>query len=156
MLNPVRLFAGSFGGPTLWENPDFISPNEVRASERGRQGGKYSGRLVAQHQQVGGILELTLAKRTLLELIGPLWCPISSVCAAMRMPSHRTRFETHSRDFDASYFESLSMHRAESPIPISVQWMFVYRRFFTVCRYRTVLLVTCSCADRVADAEQVS
>ena len=47
----VRIFAGSFGGPTLWENPEFVSPNEVRAAERGRQGGKYAGRLIKQSKQ---------------------------------------------------------------------------------------------------------
>jgi ribosome biogenesis protein BRX1 len=52
VLNPIRLFAGSFGGPTLWENPEFVSPNDIRAAERGRKGGKYAGRLAAQHEQV--------------------------------------------------------------------------------------------------------
>ena len=26
----MRMFQGSFGGPTLYINPDFISPNEAR------------------------------------------------------------------------------------------------------------------------------
>ena len=30
VLNPIRIFDGSFGGPTLYQNPHFISPNEVR------------------------------------------------------------------------------------------------------------------------------
>jgi len=30
VLNPIRIFEGSFGGVTLWENPNYISPNEVR------------------------------------------------------------------------------------------------------------------------------
>lgn len=29
-LEPIKIFAGSFGGPTLYENPHFIHPNEVR------------------------------------------------------------------------------------------------------------------------------
>ena len=52
VLNPVRIFGGSFGGPTLWENPQYVSPNDIRAAERGRQGGKYAGRLVAQTKRV--------------------------------------------------------------------------------------------------------
>lgn len=30
-LEPIKIFAGSFGGPTLYENPNFVHPNEVRA-----------------------------------------------------------------------------------------------------------------------------
>ncbi|KAJ6950234.1 hypothetical protein NC651_004028 [Populus alba x Populus x berolinensis] len=29
-LNPIKIFGGSFGGPTLYENPFFVSPNQVR------------------------------------------------------------------------------------------------------------------------------
>jgi len=28
-LCPIRVFEGTFGGPTLYENPDYISPNVV-------------------------------------------------------------------------------------------------------------------------------
>lgn len=28
-LNPIKIFAGSFGGPTLYENPFYVSPNQV-------------------------------------------------------------------------------------------------------------------------------
>ena len=30
VLNLIRVFEGSFGGPTLYENPRYQSPNEVR------------------------------------------------------------------------------------------------------------------------------
>jgi len=30
VLHPIRIFAGSFGGPTLYYNGDYISPNEMR------------------------------------------------------------------------------------------------------------------------------
>lgn len=29
VLNPIKIFKGSFGGPTLFQNPKYISPNEV-------------------------------------------------------------------------------------------------------------------------------
>ncbi len=29
VLNLVRIFEGSFGGATLYENPNYVSPNEV-------------------------------------------------------------------------------------------------------------------------------
>lgn len=30
VLNPIRVFEGSLGGPTLWKNPTFVPPNVVR------------------------------------------------------------------------------------------------------------------------------
>ncbi|CAH9083978.1 unnamed protein product [Cuscuta europaea] len=32
-LNPIKIFGGSFGGPALYENPFYVSPNQM---ERGR------------------------------------------------------------------------------------------------------------------------
>lgn len=29
-LQPIKMFAGSFGGPVIYENPDYVSPNLVR------------------------------------------------------------------------------------------------------------------------------
>ena len=29
-LNPIKIFGGSFGGPVLFDNPHFVSPNRVR------------------------------------------------------------------------------------------------------------------------------
>ena len=28
-LNPIKIFGGSFGGPVLYENPGYVSPNKV-------------------------------------------------------------------------------------------------------------------------------
>lgn len=37
-LMPIRIFAGSFGGPVLYENPAYVSPNQARAcSSRAQQ-----------------------------------------------------------------------------------------------------------------------
>jgi ribosome biogenesis protein BRX1 len=44
VLNPIRIFRGSFGGQTLYKNPDFVSPNEVRAVERRNKGSAYVDR----------------------------------------------------------------------------------------------------------------
>lgn len=33
VLNPIRIFRGSFGGQTLYQNAQFVSPNAVRALE---------------------------------------------------------------------------------------------------------------------------
>jgi hypothetical protein len=29
VLNPIRIFEGSFGGSTLYQNPHYVSPNDV-------------------------------------------------------------------------------------------------------------------------------
>jgi len=29
VLQVIRIFEGTFGGPTLYENADYVSPNEV-------------------------------------------------------------------------------------------------------------------------------
>ncbi|KAJ1800360.1 Ribosome biogenesis protein brx1 [Coemansia sp. RSA 2399] len=44
VLNTMRIFEGSFGGPTLYENPKFISPNAIRAAVRSRHSAKYADR----------------------------------------------------------------------------------------------------------------
>ncbi len=48
VLNPIRIFRGSFGGQTLFQNPDFISPNEIRAIEKKRKGRSYELRKESQ------------------------------------------------------------------------------------------------------------
>eukprot|EP01086_Lenisia_limosa_P013068 TRINITY_DN41867_c0_g1_i1.p1 TRINITY_DN41867_c0_g1~~TRINITY_DN41867_c0_g1_i1.p1 ORF type:complete len:288 (+),score=71.41 TRINITY_DN41867_c0_g1_i1:17-880(+) len=45
VLNPLRVFEGSFGGRTLYENDSYISPNEVRAAIRRRRGKKVTNRM---------------------------------------------------------------------------------------------------------------
>lgn len=37
-LNPIKLFAGSFGGATLYENPTYVSPNEIRSAVKASWG----------------------------------------------------------------------------------------------------------------------
>jgi ribosome biogenesis protein BRX1 len=41
VLTPIRIFEGSFGGPTLFSNPEFVSPAAVRASIKREAGQKY-------------------------------------------------------------------------------------------------------------------
>lgn len=31
VMTPIRIFGGSFGGQTLYQNADFVSPNELRS-----------------------------------------------------------------------------------------------------------------------------
>ncbi|KAK4314937.1 hypothetical protein Pmani_013806 [Petrolisthes manimaculis] len=41
VLDPVKIFEGSFGGATLWDNPNYISPNTHRQTIRKALGLKY-------------------------------------------------------------------------------------------------------------------
>lgn len=43
-LCPIRVFAGSFGGPTLFENTSYVSPNEYRREVRQQAAQKYRQR----------------------------------------------------------------------------------------------------------------
>ncbi|GAB4825213.1 Ribosome bioproteinsis protein BRX1 2 [Ancistrocladus abbreviatus] len=47
-LNPIKIFGGSFGGPTLYENPYYISPNQIRALEKKQKAGKYVKKVKAK------------------------------------------------------------------------------------------------------------
>jgi len=44
VLNPIRIFRGSFGGQTLYQNSDYVSPNEIRALEKKGKGNAYQHR----------------------------------------------------------------------------------------------------------------
>ncbi|RKP13182.1 Brix domain-containing protein [Piptocephalis cylindrospora] len=41
VLQPIRIFAGSFRGSVLWENPDYIAPNQIRAAALAGKASKY-------------------------------------------------------------------------------------------------------------------
>ncbi|TYI85030.1 hypothetical protein E1A91_D05G409300v1 [Gossypium mustelinum] len=47
-LNPIKIFAGSFGGPTLYENPFYVSPNQIRALEKKQKAGQYTKKVKAK------------------------------------------------------------------------------------------------------------
>eukprot|EP00898_Chlorokybus_atmophyticus_P006158 jgi/Chlat1/6543/Chrsp45S06017 len=50
-LNPIKVFAGSFGGPTLYENPNYVSPNLTRAMEKRANASKYTKRVKAKQRR---------------------------------------------------------------------------------------------------------
>ena len=47
-LTPIIIQEGSFGGPIIYENREFVSPNHLRADTRKRKTSKYNTR-VLQH-----------------------------------------------------------------------------------------------------------
>jgi ribosome biogenesis protein BRX1 len=44
VLTPVVILEGSFGGPVIFENKQFVSPNALRAETRERRANKYASR----------------------------------------------------------------------------------------------------------------
>lgn len=48
VLTPIRIFAGSFGGPTLYANAKYVSPNQQRAQAKKHLGNKYKDRKASQ------------------------------------------------------------------------------------------------------------
>nr|CAG4642571.1 EOG090X07MB [Evadne anonyx] len=45
VLNPIKIFDGSFGGDTLWENPSYVTPNTYRRRLNLESGMKYRQRI---------------------------------------------------------------------------------------------------------------
>jgi ribosome biogenesis protein BRX1 len=45
VLIPIRIFNGSLGGATLYQNPSFVSPNEERSVFKKRKGDRYTERI---------------------------------------------------------------------------------------------------------------
>ncbi|KAE8210895.1 hypothetical protein CF327_g5293 [Tilletia walkeri] len=44
VLTPIKIFEGSFGGATLFDNPEYISPNAMRHDMRRQKGQRYAER----------------------------------------------------------------------------------------------------------------
>ncbi|KAG1676612.1 hypothetical protein FOA52_008741 [Chlamydomonas sp. UWO 241] len=47
-MNPIKIFEGSFGGSTLYENPAYVSPNAVRSALKKTVAGKYKAKVVSK------------------------------------------------------------------------------------------------------------
>ena len=44
VLTPIVIQEGSFGGPIIYENKEFVSPNQVRSEVRLKKAGRYNAR----------------------------------------------------------------------------------------------------------------
>lgn len=44
VLTPIVILEGSFGGPVIYENKEFVSPNQVRSEQRLGKAGRYARR----------------------------------------------------------------------------------------------------------------
>jgi ribosome biogenesis protein BRX1 len=50
VLTPIVILEGSFGGPVIYENKEFVSPNQVRSELKKSKAGRYNSRAEAQLQ----------------------------------------------------------------------------------------------------------
>ncbi|KAI3623757.1 BRX1 [Malassezia furfur] len=46
VMTPIRIFEGSFGGPTLFDNPEYITPAAIRRATRQEKGAAYTNRVL--------------------------------------------------------------------------------------------------------------
>ncbi|KAI3660295.1 hypothetical protein MP638_001732 [Amoeboaphelidium occidentale] len=69
VLNPIRIFGGSFGGMTLFHNKDYVSNRNVRISMTKEKGMKYGNRLVKDTKRKGKEMELEGALKTELDVV---------------------------------------------------------------------------------------
>lgn len=44
-FNPIKMLSGSFGGPVIYDNPSFVSPNAVRAALKRKAQSKYTSKV---------------------------------------------------------------------------------------------------------------
>jgi len=51
VLNPIRIFRGSFGGQTLYQNDQYVSPNATRAAAKREKGNKYAERKISEKKR---------------------------------------------------------------------------------------------------------
>jgi len=51
VLNPIKIFAGSFGGAMVWENSAYVSPNISRKEVLKRKSVKYSGKVASKTER---------------------------------------------------------------------------------------------------------
>jgi len=45
VMQLIRIFDGSFGGATLYKNPEFVNPNKIRSAQAKKRSGKYDQRV---------------------------------------------------------------------------------------------------------------
>ena len=53
VLTPIVILESSFGGPVLYENKEFISPNQIRSEIRRRKAGRHHERVVQGFERSG-------------------------------------------------------------------------------------------------------
>lgn len=60
VLTPIVILEGSFGGPVIYENKEFVSPNQIRSDIRLKKAGRYNQRAEAGIERMAKKDELGL------------------------------------------------------------------------------------------------
>lgn len=60
VLTPIVILEGSFGGPVIYENREYVSPNQVRREIRLSKAGRYAQRRDVQTERIAKKSELGL------------------------------------------------------------------------------------------------
>jgi ribosome biogenesis protein BRX1 len=60
VLTPIVIQEGSFGGPIIYENKEFVSPNQIRADLRQKKAGRYHARAEQEIERLARKGELGL------------------------------------------------------------------------------------------------
>ncbi|KAL7547771.1 hypothetical protein ACHAWF_014509 [Thalassiosira exigua] len=68
VLNPIRIFRGSFGGQTLYVNDAFVNPSVVRSMEKKEKGEKYVRRKGAERKRKMREEEIVVPKDPLADV----------------------------------------------------------------------------------------
>ena len=64
VLTPIVILEGSFGGPVIYENKEYVSPNQVRSDIRQGKAGRYSQRRDGQTDRVAKRSDLGLSENS--------------------------------------------------------------------------------------------
>lgn len=65
VLTPIVILEGSFGGPVIYENKEYVSPNQVRRDIRESKAGRYAQRRDVQTDRMAKRTELGLSENSL-------------------------------------------------------------------------------------------
>lgn len=60
VLTPIVILEGSFGGPVIYENKEFVSPNQIRSEIRLKKAGRYNQRAEQSIERTAKKAELGL------------------------------------------------------------------------------------------------
>jgi ribosome biogenesis protein BRX1 len=58
VMQPIVLVQGSMGGPVLWNNPDFVSPNQMRSIAKNQKATTYANKKNQQAERVARLDEI--------------------------------------------------------------------------------------------------
>ena len=67
-MNPIVILSGAFGGPVMYDNEDYVSPNAVRAEKAKVGAGKYTSRIKSNVDRQRKLVEDALPRTELTEV----------------------------------------------------------------------------------------